>query len=110
MSNSHRWLWVALALTPGLLSDLVFVVLALFSLNHGDNSDSVASVATGAFYAALCVPFAMPVYLYFLGRRYVRAVHGGFKSAIPFAALYTAANLVLWACGCLLVLAQMGIH
>jgi hypothetical protein len=37
----------------------------------------------------------------------VRAEHAGLKSAIPFAILYSIANLVLWACGAAFVLSQM---
>ena len=107
MWNNSRWRWVALALVPGLISDLVFVSLLLVSLNQRNNSDSVAAVATGARYAVLYLPFVMPVYLYFVGRSYVRERHAGLKSAIPFAVMYSVANLVLWACGAALVGSQM---
>jgi hypothetical protein len=62
-------------------------------------------LATGG--GQLYLPFAMPVYLNFLGLGYVRDVHAGLKSAIPFALMYTVANLVLWACGAALVGSQM---
>ena len=46
-------------------------------------------------YGILFMPFLCPLYLYPIGRKYVRALHGGFsRSAAPFVLLYSAANLV----------------
>jgi hypothetical protein len=107
MANNIRWRWVAIALIPGLLSDLIFVILLLLSLNPGHPSEAFGALARSTLYALLYFPFVMPVYLYFVGRGYVRDVHAGLKSAIPFALMYSVANLVLWACGAALVGSQM---
>jgi hypothetical protein len=42
------------------------------------------------------VPLVTPVSLYFLGRNYVRRVHGGLKGAVPFALMYFGVDLVPW--------------
>jgi hypothetical protein len=76
----------------------VFVACAPLSLwLYADTEWSAAQQAVeDILFAASCVPFATPVYLYLLGRIYVRRVHGGLKSAVPFALMYFGANLVLW--------------
>ena len=50
-------------------------------------------------YGIFFMPLVFLIYLYPIGRSYVRAVHGGFKSAIPFVLIYSVANLVLWVGG-----------
>jgi hypothetical protein len=106
MSNRIRWRWILLALVPGVLSILIFLASFLVSMS-ARNSPEVADVVMGVLWAMLCLPLAMPFYLYFLGRKYVRAEHAGLKSAIPFAILYSIANLMLWACGAAFVMSQM---
>jgi hypothetical protein len=54
------------------------------------------------------VPLVAPFYLVELGRRYVRAVHGGYQSATPFVLMYSAANFVLWLGGVLMALSAIG--
>jgi hypothetical protein len=102
MSNGIRWRWHLLALIPGLLSNLIFLSLLLVSLNASNNSEWVAQAGTVMLWVGLCLPLAMPFYVYLVGRGYVRAF-AGFKSAIPFAVLYSAANLALWLAGIALV-------
>jgi hypothetical protein len=106
MSNDIRWRWHLLALVPGLLSNLISVSLLLLSMNARNNPDWVAQVGTGLLWTGLCLPLTMPFYAYFVGRGYVRAF-AGFKSAIPFAILYSAANFALWLGGIALVVANV---
>jgi hypothetical protein len=98
--------WILLALLPGILADACFIG-ALFISMAAPTPPSVAALGTGMLYAALFLPLAVPGYLLFLGLRYVRIVHGGFKSAFPFVLMYSAANLVLWAGGAAFVGSQI---
>lgn len=98
--SEHRkpWRWTVLALVPGLLSVFMFIT-SLVVARIGSTSESLTTVGNGFLYGAISLPLAIPPYLFFVGRSYVRAVHGGFQSAIPFVLLYSAANFVLWGCG-----------
>jgi len=106
MSNGIRWRWHLLALIPGLLSNLIFLTLWLVSLNARNNPDWAAEAGADVLWISLCLPFAMPFYLYFVGRGYVRAF-AGLKSPIPFAVLYSAANLALWLGGIAVVVTNV---
>ena len=106
MSNSIRWRWHLLALIPGLLSNLICLILVLVSNNASNNPDWAAEVGADLFWIGLCLPFATPFYLYFVGRSYVRAF-AGFMSAIPFVILNSAANLALWLGGIAVVVANV---
>jgi hypothetical protein len=96
-SSGNRWRWHLLAFVPSLV---LAVIVAWVPLSQGMYATHEWSAAQQAvediLFAASCVPFVTPVYLYFLGRNYVRKVHGGLKSAAPFALMYFGANLVLW--------------
>lgn len=106
IAAQSRWRWVFLALLPGLLSDLMF---AGWVLSNDARSDAVAAVGTGLLYGGALLPLAAPFYLTELGRRYVRAVHGGYQSVTPFVLVYCAANFVLWLRGVLGVAAMSGL-
>ena len=91
--------WIALALVPSILSNLLIVVLATTMINTATTPEA-AERGMWLVYCILFMPFAFPVYLYPLGRKYVRALHGGFsKSTFPFVMLYSAANLLVWGIG-----------
>jgi hypothetical protein len=77
-------------------------------LSNGARSDAIAALGTGLLYGAGLLPLAVPFYLTELGRRYVRAVHGGYQSVTPFVPMYSAANFVLWLCGELGALSTIG--
>lgn len=100
-----RWHWVLLALVPGLASDLMF---GAWVLSNGARSDAIAALGTGLLYGGGLLPLVAPFYLFELGRRYVRATHGGYQSATPFVLMYGAANFALWICGVLMVLSTFG--
>jgi hypothetical protein len=102
--NGSRWRWMLLALVPGLLSDVMFLGSVVM---NGAHSDVVAALGTGLLYLAALSPFVIPLYLIELGRRYVRAIHGGYQSPTPFVVMYAAANFVLWLAGLFLVLANI---
>jgi hypothetical protein len=106
MSNGTRWRWHLLALIPGVLSNLIFIGLLLLSMNARNNADWVGAIARPTLWVGLCLPLATPFYAYFVGRGYVRAFDG-LKSAIPFAILYSAANLALWLSGIILIVANL---
>jgi hypothetical protein len=103
--NGNRWRWVFLALIPGLLSDLMF---GGWILSNSARSDAIVALGTGLLYGGGLLPLAAPFYLAELGRRYVRAVHGGYQSVTPFVLMYCAGNFVLWICGVLGVLSAIG--
>jgi hypothetical protein len=93
-SSGKRWRWVLLALVPGVLGDLIFASAVAVWLITRD-----VDAMMNTLWTAVGVPFVMPIYLYLLGRKYVHEMHGGLKSAVPFAILYCAPNVVLWLCG-----------
>ena len=96
-ASSKRWRWHLLAFVPSLVLAVIVACVPLSQRLYGANEWSAAQQAVeNILFAASCVPFATPVYLFFLGRSYVRKVHGGLKSAVPFALMYFGANLVLW--------------
>lgn len=104
-SHGSRWRWVFWALLPGLLCDAMF---AGWILANSARSDAVVAIGTGLLYRGGLLPLGIPFYLIELGRRYVRAVHGGYQSVTPFVLMYCAANFVLWLCGVLGVLSAIG--
>jgi hypothetical protein len=75
---------------------------------NGSRSDLVAALGTGLLYGAGLLPFVTPFYLVELGRRYVRAMHGGYQSVSPFVLMYCVANFLLWLGGVLWVLSAIG--
>lgn len=95
--SSKRWRWHLLAFVPSLV---LAVIVACVPLSQGlyavHEWSASRQTVDDILSAASWVPFATPVYLYFLGRNYVRKVHGGLKSAVPFALMYFGTNLVLW--------------
>jgi hypothetical protein len=98
-----RATWILLALLPSILSNLLIVVVAT-TLVHSVNTSKEAEARMWVVYAILFMPLVFPVYLYPVGRKYVRALHGGFsRSAAPFVLLYSAANLLVWAVGVCIV-------
>ena len=90
---------------PGIVSNLMF---GAWFLANSARSDVIVSVGTGLLYAGGLLPFVAPVYLMEVGRRYVRAVHGGYQSVAPFVWMYTVANFALWFGGVLGVLSAIG--
>jgi len=103
--RASRWRWVLIALVPGLSSDFMF---AGWFLSNDARSDVVVALGTGLLYGGGLFPLVAPFYLAEVGRRYVRAVHGGYQSVTPFVLMYSAANLVLWFGGVLGVLSAIG--
>ena len=98
-----RATWILLALLPSIFSNLLIVVVAT-TLVHSVKTSEEAERRMWVVYAILVTPLVFPVYLYPLGRMYVRALHGGFsKSVLPFVLLYSAANFVVWAVGVCIV-------
>ena len=98
-----RSTWIVLALVPSILSNLLIVVFATMVV-HTATTTAAAERGMWLVYGILFMPLVFPVYLYPIGRKYVRAVHGGFSnSAVPFVLLYSAANLVVWAVGVCIV-------
>ena len=94
---------MALALVPSLLSNLLIAIFAT-RVVHTASTQAEAERGMWLVYAIVLMPLVFPVYLYPLGRKYVRAAHGGFsKSVAPFVLLYSAANIVVWAVGVSLV-------
>jgi hypothetical protein len=100
-----RWRWVFLALLPGLVSNIMF---AGWYLSNSARSDFIVALGTGLLFGGGLLPFVAPLYLVEVGRRYVRAVHGGYQSVTPFVLMYSAANFVLWFAGILGVLSAIG--
>ena len=97
------WTWIGLALVPSIFSNLLIAVLATM-LVHTATTPADAERGMWLVYGILFMPFVFPVYLYPIGRKYVRALHGGFsRSVAPFVLLYSAANLVVWAVGVCMV-------
>lgn len=100
-TRNARWRLRALAFVPTLVLGLTafsvqlpYLLKVRFNLNlSAIEAEEIVTVI--AWFAGL-VPFAMPVYLYFLGRRYVRVVHAGLKSPGQFAFMYSAANVGVW--------------
>lgn len=96
--------WVIRALLPGIASDLMFVG-AIATM--GSRSDVLAMTGSGLLYGAALMIFAMPFYLVPTARSFVREVHGGYQSIVPFLMIYGIANFVLWLAGVLLVMMQI---
>jgi hypothetical protein len=86
--------WVLLALVPGCVGALIFLS-ALPVYWFARSVDAMMGTLWVGLYSAL----AIPIYLYVLGRRYVREVHAGLKSATSFALLWCTPNLLLWLIG-----------
>ena len=105
MQSRHRWQWILLALAPGLTSDIMFCA---WTISDNARSDTVVALGAGLLCAALLLPFVAPVYLVELGRRYVKAAHGGYQSVTPFVAMAAAVNFLFWLGGVLLALAHIG--
>jgi hypothetical protein len=102
-AQRSRSKWIVLALVPSILSNLLIAVFATMVVHTATTPDA-AERGMWLVYGILCMPFVFPVYLYPLGRKYVRALHGGFsKSAVPFVLLYSAANFVVWGVGVCIV-------
>jgi hypothetical protein len=73
-----------LALVPSILSNLLVAVFATMVV-HTATTPAAAERGMWLVYAVLFMPFVFPIYLYPIGRKNVRAVHGGFSnSSIPF--------------------------
>lgn len=108
--SRSRWRWHFLALIPGLLSDLLFASVLLVGTIAQPSSLFAENLVLSVLFVGFCVPISIPIYLYFVGRSYVRIVHAGLKSVLPFVLLYLAANLALWLCGFVLVGSQMNAH
>jgi hypothetical protein len=72
------------------------------------SSDALVALGMGLLCGAGLLPFVAPLYLIELGRKYVRAVHGGYQSVTPFVLMWGAANFVLWLGGVLFVLSAIG--
>ena len=72
------------------------------------SSDMLVALGMGLLCGAGLLPFVAPLYLIELGRKYVRTVHGGYKSVTPFVLIYGCANFVLWLGGVLFVLSAIG--
>lgn len=103
MLSGIRWRWHILALAPGLLSDVLFAALLLISLNNKHNPEWVGPIWMVVLWATIGSPLVLPFYTYMVGRGYVRANYPGLKSPLPFALLYSAANLALWFAGVVFV-------
>jgi len=102
-----RATWIVLALLPSIVSNLLIVIVATM-LIHSVKTSEEAERRMWVVYAILYTPLIFPVYLYPLGRKYVRALHGGFsKSVLPFVLLYSAANFLVWAAGVCVVVFNM---
>ena len=102
---NNRWRWILLALIPGIASDVMFAAHILFNTTR---SDALVALGMGLMCGAGLLPFIAPLYLIELGRKYVRAVHGGYQTVTPFVLIWGAANFVLWLGGVLLVLSSIG--
>lgn len=94
-----RWGWTLSALVPALVSNALLLG-SVFVSNADFNAEGTFSLPL--LYGALFFPLIAPPYLFFLGRRYVQLVHGGYQSVKPFVLMYTLGNLAVWACGLLL--------
>jgi len=95
--------WIVLALVPSILSNLLIVVVAT-TLVHRATTPEAAERGMWLVYCILFMPLVFPFYLYPIGRKYVRALHGGFyTSVLPFVLLYSAANFLVWAAGVCIV-------
>ena len=103
--KAGRWRWILVALVPGLASNIMF---AGWFLSNSARSDVIVALGTGLLFGGGLLPFVAPLYLVEVGRRYVRAVHGGYQSVTPFVLMYSAANFVLWFGGILGVLSAIG--
>lgn len=101
----NRWRWVWLALLPGIVSDAMFAGHIVLNTAR---SDALVALGVGLLCGAGLLPLVAPLYLIELGRRYVRAVHGGYQSVTPFVLITGAANAILWFGGVLFVLASFG--
>jgi hypothetical protein len=77
-------------------------------VSNSARSDVVVALGTGLLYGGGVMPFVAPFYLAEVGRRYVRAVHGGYQGVTPFVVMYSAASFVLWVCGVLGILSAIG--
>lgn len=91
-ATSHRtqWRWHVLAFVPSGLMALVVVSVPIPYTLMADSSPSAAEdLVTIIYRVGISVAVGMPVYLYFLGRSYVRKVHGGLESPAPLR-FYTA--------------------
>lgn len=94
-----RATWILIALIPSILSNLLIVVVATM-LVHSVKTSAEAERRMWVVYVILFMPLVFPLYLYPIGRKYVRALHGGFyNSPLPFVLLFSAANFLVWAVG-----------
>jgi hypothetical protein len=108
--NHGRWRWLLAALAPGLFSVVLFAayMLAWLVLPEATRSGAAAGVGPVVLCAAMLLPFSIPLYLYLVGRRYVRVVHDGHKPVLPFVLMYSVANVLLWGAGALMLAGNMG--
>lgn len=88
-----------LGILPALVYSLLMVALIAAAILVKPIAVVMQPLWMDLLYAVPVVPIAALIYLYILARRYVRVVHGGFNSPLPFVLIYGAANLVLWGCG-----------
>ena len=105
IQSGSRWRWAALALIPGIASDIMFAAHVLL---NGASSGMLVALGMGLLCGAGLLPFVAPLYLVELGRKYVRTAHGGYQSVTPFVLMYGAANFVLWLGGVMLFLSDIG--
>lgn len=102
-SQSSRWRWMVVALAPSIVSNLLIIAVTILTMRQRTNSPSVAEGGMWLVYGILFMPLSFPIYLYPIARKYVRVFHGGFKSAVPFVLIFSAANLAMWASGICIV-------
>lgn len=109
-ADQRPWRWTLFALAPGLLSVILFAGYMLAWLVWGAALKGEGTVRFGLclLYVTMFMPLAFPLYLYPLGRRYVRVVHDGHKPVLPFVLMYCVANAMLWGAGALLLVGNMG--
>ena len=105
-----RWRWVLAALAPGLVSVALFAgyMVAWLALRGHARSEAAGAIGMGVLYGAMLIPLTFPLYLYAVGRRYVRVVHDGHKPVLPFVLMYGVANFLLWGAGALVLVGNMG--
>mgnify|MGYP003445626697 CR=1 FL=1 len=73
-SRNDRSRWAVLALLPGIVADIMF---GGCRISNSSKSDGIVAHGSGRSYGGVLLAFGTPFYLADLGRRHVRAVHGG---------------------------------
>ena len=108
--SQARWRWISAALAPGLFSIALFAGYMLSWLARRGHPKAKLAIEIGmaVLYAAMFMPFSFLPYVYLVGRRYTRVIHGGHKPVLPFVLGYGLLNLLLWGAAALVLLANMG--